>query len=96
MSGGHFQYRQFQIEEIARGIDEIIESNDDETTNEWGDKKGKGFPPEIIDRFKEASHTLRQAAEMAQRIDWLVSGADGEDSFMRRWNEEVRPYWKKP
>ena len=96
MSGGHFQYRQFQIEQIASEIDELIESNDDETTNEWGDKKGYGFLPEIIERFKEASHTLKQAAEMAQRIDWLVSGDDGEDSFMRRWNEEVRPYWKKP
>jgi hypothetical protein len=30
---------------------------------------------------------------MAQRVDWLVSGDDGESSFLKRWLEEVRPYW---
>ena len=40
-------------------------------------------------RFKIASHALKKAATMAQRIDWLVSGDDGEESFLRRWSEEV-------
>jgi hypothetical protein len=31
---------------------------------------------------------------MAQRVDWLVSGDDGEESFMRRWEKEVRPSWQ--
>jgi hypothetical protein len=30
---------------------------------------------------------------MAQRVDWLLSGDDGEDSFLLRWDEEVRAYW---
>lgn len=30
---------------------------------------------------------------MAQRVDWLVSGADGEESFMRLWDNEVRGYF---
>jgi len=49
---------------------------------------------ETIEKFREAAHTLRQAAEMAQRVDWLVSGDDGEDSFMRRWEKEVRHSWQ--
>ena len=32
---------------------------------------------------------LRMAGTMAQRIDWLVSRNDGEESFMRRWDEEI-------
>ena len=40
-------------------------------------------------RFKIASHTLKKAATMAQRIDWLVSGDDGEDTFLKRWAKEV-------
>lgn len=91
MSGGRFQYQQFRIEDIAVEIDEIISSNDD-GLHEYG---GKGYPPEVIEKFKEAAHTLRQAADMAMRVDWLVSGDDGEESFLSRWEGEVRPYWQK-
>ena len=52
------------------------------------------YSKKTIDRLKEAEHTLRQAADMAQRADWLLSGDDGEDEFHERWQEEVRGYWK--
>ena len=94
MSGGHFQYQQYRIEDIAVEIDEMIESNDDETLDQYGGRRGNGYPTKIIEKFKEAAHTLRQAAEMAQRVDWLVSGDDGEDSFMHRWENEVRHSWQ--
>ena len=96
MSGGHFDYAQYRIEDIAVGIDEVIEANDDETLNECGQRRGNGYPPEVIEKFREAAHTLRQAAEMAQRVDWLLSGDDGEDSFLRRWEIKVRDYYEKP
>jgi hypothetical protein len=96
MSGGHFDYQQYRIEDIARSIDELIESNDNDSVNEYSDRLGFKYPHEIIEKFKETSHTLRQAADMAQRVDWLVSGDNGEDSFLTRWEKEVRPYWQKP
>jgi hypothetical protein len=64
-------------------------SNDDESLNEWGDRRGHGYNPETIEKFKLAVDSLRIAATMAQRIDWLVSGDDGEESFHRRWDEEL-------
>lgn len=94
MSGGKFDYQQYRIEDIAVEIDDVIESNDDESLDEWGGHRGKNYPPEIIEKFREAAHTLRQAAEMAQRVDWLLSGDDGETSFLRRWKNEVRQYWQ--
>ena len=96
MSGGHFQYQQYRIEDIAVEIDEQIESNDDKSLDEWGQRRGSGYPPEIIAKFEEAAHTLRRAAEMAQRIDWLISGDDGENSFLKRWAQEVRPEYTFP
>ncbi len=90
MSGGHFEYQQYRIEDIARGIEELIESNDDESLNEWGDRRGRGYSVETIEKFKIAVDTLRKAAIMAQRVDWLVSGDDGEDSFHRRWDKELK------
>lgn len=84
MSGGHFDYNQYRINEIADEIDRLIEQNHSASYS---------YPPEIIDRFKEASYGLRRAFEMAQRVDWLESGDDGPESFMQRWDEEVRPPW---
>lgn len=87
MSGGHFDYNQYRCQDMAGDIDESLD--------EWGDRKGRGYPSEIIEKFREASHALRQAGEMAQRVDWLVSGDDGYDSFLERWEEEVRLCWKE-
>ena len=90
MSGGYFDYQQYRIEDIATAIDELIGTNDDNRPDEYGTPRGLGYSPETIARFREAAHTLRRARDMAQRIDWLVSGDDGEDSFHKRWAAEVR------
>lgn len=90
MSGGHFDYQQYRIEDIARSIEELIKSNDDESLNEWGYRRGNGYSAETIEKLKTAVDTLRKAAVMAQRVDWLVSGDDGEDSFHDRWVEELK------
>ena len=95
MSGGHFNYSQYKIREIAEDIERLIAANDDKTPDEWGSPKGYGFPPEIIERLRETAHTLEQAADMAQRVDRLLWGADGEESFLSRWEEDVRPYWQQ-
>lgn len=88
MSGGHFDYKQHHIRDIAEMVDELIASNDDTSLNEWGAQVGRCYSPETIAKFREASATLHRAAKMAQRIDWLVSGDDGEESFHRAWKEE--------
>ena len=89
MSGGHFDYQQYRCHDIATMIDELIASNDDESLDEFGNRRGHGFCAETISRFKTASHTLKKAGTMAQRIDWLVSGDDGEETFLRKWKKEV-------
>lgn len=94
MSGGHFDHPQWHIHEAAEDIERLIATNDDKTPNEWGDPKGRGYPPAIIAKFREAAHTLHQAAEMLQRVDWLVSDDDGPETFMERWESEVRPYYE--
>jgi hypothetical protein len=95
MSGGHFGYQQYQFKDAAREIDELIENNNDSTKDEYGDTLGHGFTPETLERFKEASHVLNQAGEMLQRVDWLVSGDDGEECFHSRWEKEVRKNYER-
>jgi hypothetical protein len=43
----------------------------------------------VITKFKEGLDILRKAEVYAQRIDWLVSGDDGEESFLERLKEDL-------
>ena len=89
MSGGHFQYTQWKIHDIADEVEQLILTNDSEEKDEWGDRKGYHYTPETIEEFKKGLVLLRQAYVYAQRIDWLVSGDDGEDSFHSRLKFEL-------
>jgi hypothetical protein len=75
MSGGHFNYKQYEIGAIADEIESLISDNE--------------YSPEIIERFVEAVFSLRNAEIMVQRIDYLVSEDDGEEAFIRRLDEEL-------
>jgi len=89
MSGGHFQYKQWEISHIADEVEQLILTNYSEEEDKWGDRKGCHFSPETIEEFKKGLVVLRQAYVYAQRIDWLVSGDDGENSFHSRLKNDL-------
>lgn len=105
MSGGYFNYNQYQITEIIESIEEIIERNGRKKTKEelkdegyrdpnWYKKYPEDlyhieYPPEILDKFKEGVLLLKQAQIYAQRIDWFLSGDDGDESFFIRLKEDL-------
>jgi len=89
MSGGYFDYKQYEIDTIADSINQLIKNNVSREIDSFGDEIGRKYPVDIIEKFKLTVKTLRLAAVMAQRVDWLVSGDDGEDSFRARWKEEM-------
>lgn len=89
MSGGHFDYQQYRIENIAESIEDLVLNNDNDEKDEYGYRKYQHYPEDIIKCFKEAIDHLRVSANMAQRVDWLVSGDDGDDSFRKRWKTDV-------
>lgn len=89
MSGGHFEYNQWKIQMIADEIEQLIIDNDSDEKNEYGETKGYHFTEDTITQFKSALALLKVSYVYAQRIDWLVSGDDGEDSFHRRLKEDL-------
>lgn len=89
MSGGYFDYNQYRIGYIADEVEALIENNDSDEDDGWGGTVGRGYTPETIEEFKKALKALRIAQVYAQRIDWLVSGDDGEDSFHRRLKKDL-------
>ena len=75
MSGGHYDYSQRHILNIIESIEE--------TLNE------RSFPQHILNKINDGLTALRIAYVYAQRIDYLMSGDDGEESFVQRLDEEL-------
>lgn len=90
MSGGHYEYKQYEINYIADEIEQIILSNNSNELNEYGERKGYHFSPETIAEFKKGLEILRQAFVYAHRMDWLLSCDDGEDSFHSRLAHDLK------
>jgi hypothetical protein len=80
MSGGHFDYNQYYIVDIIDELDRLIKDNDTVA--------GQQYSPEVIKEFKQGLKFLRKAFKYSMRIDWLVSGDDGEDSFLKKLHEK--------
>lgn len=78
---------------IADEIEQLILTNDSTELNEWGDTKGHHYTDKTIVEFKNALHFLRLAKMYTQRIDWLVSGDDSEESFHKRLQDETNEYY---
>ena len=106
MSGGAFDYQQYNIGRIADQIEETIIKNGVKKTPkeikdegwrdpEWykkypEDKFHYKYPDEVIEKMKEAVKALKIAQVYAQRVDWLLSGDDGEESFLSRLDDELK------
>jgi hypothetical protein len=105
MSGGHFEYQQHRINDIIESIEEQIDKSGREKTKEelreWGgydpeyykkypdEKFYYKYSDEIINEFKIGVKKLKEAYIYAQRIDWLLSGDDGPETFLTRLKEEL-------
>jgi Rad3-related DNA helicase len=89
MSGGHFDYNQYRLHEMADEIERLISRNGKEP-DEWQEWWKYEYTKETINEFEKAVKLLRYAAVYVQRIDWFVSGDDSEESFHSRLNEELK------
>jgi len=105
MSGGHFDYDQYKIGYIADSIEKLVQKNGLKKTREelkdegwrdpeWYEKYPEDlyhhrYPDHVIEKFKEGVRILREAQVYAHRIDWLISGDDGEESFMTRLKDDL-------
>jgi hypothetical protein len=106
MSGGAFDYKQYNISMIADEIEQMIKNNGRPKTKEelkdeswgrdtsWYEKYPEylnhyKYPDDIIEEFKKGVDMLKKAQIYAQRIDYLISGDDGEESFRERLKEEL-------
>ena len=104
MSGGFFDYQQYRMTDMIESIESVIKNNGkaktqkqlDESwyTPDWYEKYPEDlyhpkYSNEVIEKFKEGVILLKKAQVYAQRIDWLLSDDDGEESFLVRLKEDL-------
>ena len=101
MSGGAFEYRQNQIDWIIEGIEDHLESmgkekgdvNDPYMRDFYSKYPEERIYPvdseEVQERMRHAIKALKIAKVYAQRVDWYLSGDDGEESFLERLDKEL-------
>jgi hypothetical protein len=106
MSGGHFEYNQYQLIDIINSIQELIDTNGLEKTDKqkrdtllYDLEYYKKFPEElynikyndeIIKNFKNAIKCISNAKIYINEIDYLVSSDINEDTFVLRLNENLK------
>jgi len=107
MSGGHFEYNQDRIRHIWQEIQNILDKHGDKLPedelcgsedfyNEYPEEKFyPTYSQEVRGVFIDAINILKRAEIYAQRIDWFLSGDDGEESFLKRLKEELNEFNKK-
>jgi len=85
MSGGHFDYDDYKLQSIADSIKNAIDMNNKE--DDWG--YSYDFSKETLDEFKKGIELIKNAQIYAHRIDYLLSGDDGEETFHERLKEDL-------
>ena len=105
MSGGRFDYLQYRLHDVVSDIkDEIEKSGRKKTDQElrdhfwWSEEDLEKYPEyryhhkysdEIIKEFKTAVDIIQKAEIYMQRIDWLLSGDDGDETFLERLKKDL-------
>lgn len=92
MSGGAFDYDQYRIRTIWETIQSALDRQGQlRESGYWMDKDEyyETYDDEIVELFKKGIEVLKEAEVYAQRIDWFLSGDDGDDNFKRRLKEEL-------
>lgn len=80
MSGGHFCYSYYGLDDVALEIADVVYKN----------KKHKRYSQETINEFNNAIDALRMAHAYAKRVDWLLSDDDSEETFHEQLKKDLQ------
>lgn len=99
-------YVQHRLTEVIETINSIIEKNGKEKTiDEMKDESYGGldyyekylenklhykYPDEVIEEFKKGLKIISDAQIYIRRIDYLICGDDGNETFLERLHEELK------
>lgn len=86
MSGGYFEYQQYRLGQMADEIEDAIYNFN---AGNDPDEYYNNYSKETLDKFKKAVWLLRRTQTYVHRIDYLLSGDDGEETFHKRLKHDL-------
>lgn len=82
------------MRDIAESIQKEIDNSGKEMPSyEWWGDTPEYYPDyseEVLKEMQKGVDLIKRAYVYAHRIDWLISGDDGEEEFIKRLNEELK------
>lgn len=82
MSGGHYDYDCFRIDELANELRrDIIVGN-------W--KEDADTDKEIEIALREAYAIIKRAGAVSYAVEWFMSGDYGSDTFLKEFNSIMK------
>ncbi len=85
MSGGHFDYQQFRLNDLADQVQAYIDRCTSDETDEYGYKPT--LSPEALDCLRTCRQTLIKAGNMLHSVDWCICGDTDEEDMIREFKE---------
>jgi hypothetical protein len=79
MSGGHFDHLHWQVKNLANSIEE-----------ELADIEIRNFDSKTVSEFVNAVVILKKAAVYSERIDYLLTSDDSEETFHERLASDLK------
>jgi hypothetical protein len=105
MSGGKWEYVQYRLTDVIEDIEREIQKSGKPKTKEelkdeswcdddWYTKYPEDlshykYPDEVINEFKKGLELVKLAQIYIHRIDWLLCGDNGDETFLERLREEL-------
>ena len=99
MSGGAFEYNQYKIRQIWEIIQNELDKQGKEKQVQFWEKEyydkypearfEKFYGDDVQQIFKDGIEALKKAEIYTNRIDWFLSGDDGEDSLVSRLKSDL-------
>ena len=80
MSGGTFDHEDWIIGKIADQLRDEIESAENE----------ERYSPAVMAAMRDGLRYIRKAHAYIHRIDWLLAGDDGEETFLKRLEYDLK------
>ena len=90
MSGGYLEYQQYHIQDIVEKLKETkVKVENGEEYYQYDRKQ------ELLQEISNGLDYLNLATIYTQRLDWLFSGDDGEDSFLKDLRKSLINFGQK-
>ena len=85
MSGGHYDYKCFEVSQFAEMVAMTIKERSEDREIDHGGyiEQRTALPQPLRDKMQVFCDVLRKCGEMARDIEWMMSGDTGEESTMR-------------